>query len=152
PAAAPEANAVPMQGAAPQEQLELEEKVGGDKVSRMESGAPPAAPPATLGKSGRYSYNQALEQDPKAVLQTGPGVPTWSWRSHVLQWSGPVSRDHTIRLFLASPNLNRLLTAIRLALLAAFCVVVFTGRLPRWPARAAAGTVSSLAVGMVLLT
>ena len=26
-----------------------------------------------------YAYNVALEQDPKAVLQTGPGVPSWTW-------------------------------------------------------------------------
>ena len=73
-----------------------------------------------VAKRGRYAYNVALEQDPKAVLQTGPGVPGWTWRSYSLTWSGPVGRDHSMRLFLLSPGMNRLLTLVRLALLAAF--------------------------------
>ena len=84
-------------------------------------------------KRGSYSYNVALEQDPKAVLQTGPGVPSWTWRSYSLAWSGPVGRDHTLRLFLLSPTMNRLLTLLRLALLAAFAFVLLTGRWPALP-------------------
>ena len=80
-----------------------------------------------------YAYNVALEQDPKAVLQTGPGVPSWSWRSYSLEWNGPVGREHTIRLFLLSPGLHRLLTLVRLALLAALGYVLLTGRSPAWP-------------------
>jgi hypothetical protein len=47
--------------------------------------------------------NTALEQDPRAVVQTGPGVPSWSWSSYPLGWSGPVKSDQTIRLWLVSP-------------------------------------------------
>ena len=83
----------------------------------------------------RYSYNVALEQDPKAVLQTGPGVPSWTWRSYSLAWSGPVGRDHTMRLFLLSPGTSRLLTVLRLALLAAFAYLLLTGRWPALPGR-----------------
>ena len=88
-----------------------------------------------VSKRGRYSYNVALEQDPKAVLQTGPGVPAWTWRSYSLTWSGPVGRDHTVRLFLVSPGMNRLLTLLRLALLAALAYVLLTGRWPTLPRR-----------------
>jgi hypothetical protein len=68
-------------------------------------------------KTQSYSYNQALEQDPHAVLQTGPGVPGWSWGSHELSWSGPVDPTQRVRLFLLSPFAALLLTAVRLALL-----------------------------------
>src|SRR6185436_1334069 len=98
-------------------------------------------------KRGAYSYNVALEQDPKAVLQTGPGVPGWSWRSYSLTWSGPVGRDHTMRLLLASPGVNRVLTLLRLAALAAFAYVLLTGRwpsLPQWPRRAPAAAALAL--------
>ena len=88
-----------------------------------------------VAKRGGYAYNVALEQDPKAVLQTGPGVPGWTWRSYSLTWSGPVGRDHTMRLFLLSPGMNRLLTLVRLALLAAFGFVLLTGRWPALPRR-----------------
>ena len=88
-----------------------------------------------VSKRGNYSYNVALEQDPKAVLQTGPGVPGWTWRSYSLTWSGPVGRDHTMRLFLLSPGMNRLLTLLRLGLLAALGAVLLTGRWPILPFR-----------------
>jgi hypothetical protein len=88
-----------------------------------------------VSKRSGYSYNVALEQDPKAVLQTGPGVPGWTWRSYALTWSGPVGRDHTMRLFLLSPRMNRLLTLLRLALLGAFGYVLLTGRWPTLPRR-----------------
>ena len=42
-----------------------------------------------VSKRSRYSTNVALEQDPKAVLQTGPGVPGWTWRSYSLTGAGP---------------------------------------------------------------
>src|SRR5262249_56225699 len=67
--------------------------------------------------ANRLAANVALEQDPKAVLQTGPGVPSWTWRRYSLAWSGPVGRDHTIRLVLPSPGVNRVLTALPLSLL-----------------------------------
>lgn len=88
-----------------------------------------------VSKRNRYSYNVALEQDPRAVLQTGPGVPGWTWRSYSLTWSGPVGRDHTMRLFLLSPGMSRLLTLLRLALLAALAYVLLTGRWPTLPRR-----------------
>ena len=54
--------------------------------------------------------------DPKAVVQTGPGLPTWTWRTVSLRWSGPVKSTQTLRLFLVPPALNRLLTFLRVAL------------------------------------
>ncbi len=93
-----------------------------------------------------YSYNVALEQDPKAVLQTGPGVPAWSWQSYSLTWSGPVGRDHTMRLFLLSPGMNRLLTLARLALVALLGAVLLTGRWPSLPRRPNAPPLAALLV------
>ena len=101
-------------------------------------------------KSGRYAYNVALEQDPKAVLQTGPGVPGWAWRDYSLAWTGPVGHDHRMRLLLASPGLNRLLTALRLALLGLLTVVVLTGRWPRLPHLRSAGPAAAV-VALLLL-
>jgi hypothetical protein len=99
-----------------------------------------------VAKRSSYAYNIALEQDPKAVLQTGPGVPSWAWHSYALAWSGPVGRDHTMRLLLASPGANRLLTLLRLALLAAFGYVLLTGRWPSLPRRPKRETVAALVV------
>ncbi len=109
-----------------------------DEVSSLEARSKremQALPEAKAAKRQDYAYNLALEQDPKAVLQTGPGVPTWSWRSYSLAWSGPVGRDHRMRLMLASPGANRLLTLLRLGLLATLGLVLLTGRWPSLPRR-----------------
>lgn len=35
---------------------------------------------------------------PNAIVQAGPGVPSWQWNSYQLNWSGPVEADQTMRL------------------------------------------------------
>ncbi|MFZ4578179.1 MAG: hypothetical protein ACOYOB_07230 [Myxococcota bacterium] len=62
---------------------------------------------------------QLQQVDPNAVVQTGPGVPSWTWTALELGWSGPVSRDHRISLWLISPAWNLVLALLRVALLLA---------------------------------
>ncbi len=54
--------------------------------------------------------------DPDARLQTGAGVPDWTWRSFTLSWSGPVPADHQLRLWLLPPWAALLLAVGRLLL------------------------------------
>ncbi len=70
-------------------------------------------------KGDAYAVRQQrtlLEQDPKAQIQTGPGVPNWRWQSWRLGWSGPVEHTHEIELYLLSPGVAALLSALRIAL------------------------------------
>jgi hypothetical protein len=121
-----------MPAAPAQDAVQEEETLSAEAVrSKRELQAPVEQKALSRG----YAYNVALEQDPKAVLQTGPGVPSWTWRSYSLTWSGPVRRDHTLRLFLLSPGMGRLLTLVRLALLAAFGYLLVAGRWPSLPRR-----------------
>jgi hypothetical protein len=57
--------------------------------------------------------------DPSAKVQTGPGVPTWQWRSYRLQWNGPVKARQQMRLWLAPPWLVRLGSVVTVLLLLA---------------------------------
>lgn len=57
--------------------------------------------------------------DPNAMVQTGPGLPSWRWTSVDLRWSGPVDRGQTLRLFLLGPAENMGLALLRAALLVA---------------------------------
>jgi hypothetical protein len=66
----------------------------------------------------RVGRSKAYEQDPHAVIQTGPGVPRWEWSSHSIIWSGPVDEKQTLRLVLLSPRMNALLGVVRVLLLA----------------------------------
>lgn len=76
----------------------------------------PQAPGQVTDKSVRIPPLQA--QDPQALIQTGPGLPVWKWRSHDLRWNGPVDKDQTLRLWLLSPGFNLLLAVVRIILLA----------------------------------
>lgn len=59
--------------------------------------------------SNDWLDNVAIQQvDPNEVVQTGPGLPSWSWSSWQLQWSGPVAKDHQIKLWLLSPTMAAL--------------------------------------------
>lgn len=67
--------------------------------------------------SNRATRKQAMQNDPNAVVQTGPGIPTWAWSTARLDWSGPVDQGHTVRLWLLSPSMNLALALLRVALL-----------------------------------
>jgi len=72
-----------------------------------------------LRKKDKYL---SLQVDPKAVVQTGPGVPEWTFRQARLTWSGPVSRTQTMRLVVLSPLTNLLLAVLRVVLLGALAL------------------------------
>ncbi|GAA3550104.1 hypothetical protein [Zobellella aerophila] len=87
--------------------------------------------PAAPGKMVREQYSQDAvpspslshsrplpRLDPKALIQTGPGLPDWQWSSIELSWNGPVQRDQHIGLVLLSPGVNLVLSLLRVALLA----------------------------------
>ncbi len=64
-----------------------------------------------------WSSARNLKQiDPAAVVQTGPGVPSWTWTDLQLNWTGPVGKDHKISLWLLSPKINLLLAVLRVLL------------------------------------
>ncbi len=71
-----------------------------------------------LAQSQSQQLNRAYRNvDPTAIVQTGPGLPTWSWHSYGLQWDGPVLNDQVMTLWLLPPWVQKLLTVLRLALL-----------------------------------
>ena len=93
------------------------------------------------------SYYQRWAPDPKARITTGPGLPSWSWRSVALRWRGPVERGQTLRLVLAPPWLNLGLALLRVALLGALIGRVLIPLLPGGglPLRRAASALAALA-------
>jgi hypothetical protein len=74
---------------------------------------------------------QALQQDPNAVVQTGPGVPTWRWSDWRLGWNGPVEAGHEVQLYLLSPGGNLALALLRVLL----CLALAAALLRRPPGR-----------------
>lgn len=116
-AAAPAAPAIAERELAPQEVTVQGAVEGGALRGRADKPASRQEAKIEQNAQSRFSYAQkTYEQDPHAVIQTGAGVPTWTWRSYRLAWSGPVARDQRMRLLLLSPGVNLLLAVLRVAL------------------------------------
>ncbi|WP_457418065.1 hypothetical protein [Roseateles sp. P5_E7] len=115
----------------------------------------PHAPPVLemqAVKSASTSGSELGRVDPGARVQTGPGLPTWAWHGHTLSWSGPVTPEQTLNLWLLPPWATALLKLVGLALLAAALAAVAgwqPPRLPRMP-RAAAGVAAALLMALAL--
>lgn len=77
-------------------------------------------------QGGKKFYKDAdnLKADPKAVIQTGPGVPNWTWRTVTFGWDGPVTSAQTLRPILIPPHLSRPLGVVRI-----LCLVFLAGML-----------------------
>ncbi len=99
----------------------------------------------SLGQRGEMARKEWA--DPNEVVQTGPGVPDWSWRAWSLSWTGPVTKDHQLRLMLISPLGNRFLALLRVMFLGAL-LFVFLRRAPSGPATRKAVAAALLALLM----
>lgn len=77
---------------------------------------------AVAPSSPRYDVQSTY--DPKANIQTGPGVPNWQWRASQLSWSGPVTATQPLALVLLSPRANLVLAILRVTALAALIALV----------------------------
>ena len=95
----------------------------------------PAAPAQSQGGF------ENLRQDVKARIQTGPGLPEWTWRSVSFGWNGPVQGSQRLHPVLIPQSIERLLTLLRTALLLALgATLLRQGRSGRSEARTTSQT------------
>ncbi|MDB6062249.1 MAG: hypothetical protein JWM78_2352, partial [Verrucomicrobiaceae bacterium] len=66
-----------------------------------------------------YAPISKRRYQPTNNVQTGPGVPAWSWHSATLQWSGPVNAQDSLHLYLSGPWLTRVLKFLNVIISAA---------------------------------
>ncbi|MEO6277856.1 hypothetical protein [Roseateles sp.] len=144
--------------AAPADAAVEEEEVDKRKDSIRVMPAPHAPPilmeMSVLKRASGYGSDLG-RVDPGARVQTGPGVPTWNWRAHSLRWSGPVTPEQTLDLWLLPPWATALLKLAGLALLALALAAVAgwtPPRLPRMPrvAPSAASAAAALLLALAL--
>jgi hypothetical protein len=112
------------------------------------------------GSYGLRSQSQAQLNidvyDPNAMVQTGPGLPSWTWTTLPLKWSGPVERTQRLRLYLLGPVENLVLALVRaLAIFAlALRMLPFFDRIvgkKRGGGGAAATATAAIVMGLVVL-
>lgn len=100
------------------------------EISTLQAPAPQSIePPRSHGEAGPGRRSaQMWPPDPAALIPTGPGLPDWTWRMVNLEWSGPVSQDQRMHLYLLSPWVNLLLALLRVATLTLLIGGVFDWR------------------------
>ena len=92
--------------------------------------------------------------EPNALVQAGPGVPSWRWNSYRLSWSGPVDAEQTLRLVILPRWAVTALRFFEVAMLLLFAAVLAAEILRRrWTLPGGlrlgnAGAASLLAVGV----
>ena len=110
----------------------VEAGVVGDVAAEETPGASMDQTSSLSKQKGPAQKNGFVDvQEQSAIVQTGGGTPTWSWHSHELRWTGPVSKDHTARIILLPPAVNLLLSFLRVLL-----TMILAGRIfldPRGP-------------------
>lgn len=99
---------------------------------------------ASRGRAQQPSLNSNLVQVANARIQTGPGVPEWTWRTARFGWNGPVTSDQTFHPVFVSATVERLLTILRLAAVVALFLLLLGRRTPRLPSTLAAVVLTAL--------
>jgi len=61
---------------------------------------------------------------PNAIVQAGPGIPTWNWNNYSLHWSGPVDAEQEMRLIILPSWLVSVLRFVEVGLLLLFAGII----------------------------
>jgi len=69
-----------------------------------------------------------LLYDTKTRIQTGPGVPDWTWRTVLFGWNGPVSAAQQVRPVMIPLGLERFLAVLRVGLVLGLVLLLLRGR------------------------
>ena len=120
------------------------------KINRPGSAPPPPAQ-SYVRNLALTSTPAIVEIDRNAVVQTGPGIPRWTWRQIPMRWSGPVQQGQEVHLWLLSPFENVVLGLLRVGLLAALAWLLLVRPGGKWRPFARAPAVGAASVLCLLL-
>lgn len=99
----------------------MDEKVMQKSVAKARSLAG-ANRPASGADDQAENYNRI---DPKANVQTGPGLPQWQWAEIHLSWNGPVDSGQQIRFWYLTPMMTVALNFLRALVIAVLALLMF---------------------------
>ena len=153
PAAAPDMAPAALEGRLDEPELGMqraEDEVAAFRVLEADKAREEIAATSAMQKAPRRYSRYA----PNAVVQAGPGVPSWQWNSYRLTWSGPVDAGQTLRLVILPRWAVTALRFFEVAMLLLFAAVLAAEILRRrWTLPGGlklgnAGAASLLAVGL----
>jgi hypothetical protein len=93
-----------------------------------------------------------MQLDPKAQVQTGPGLPHWDWQRVELQWSGPVKAQQELSIWVLPPYLNQILGLVQILLLALLVGLLAKVSFKPYKLPAASATIWTLFCAHILAT
>lgn len=82
---------------------------------------PAQAAPGEFMDVSQKALRSYARYAPNAIVQAGPGVPSWEWNSYALSFGGPVDADQSMRLIVMP---RWLVTALRI--IEVFLLLLFT--------------------------
>jgi hypothetical protein len=103
---------------------EMEFNQAMDQAAEAGSVTPSAPVQAKLAAPAPPPPRAIPRYAPGTLLQSGPGVPNWSYQSHRLQWSGPVEPGQAMHLVVLGPWLVSVWRLLAIMLLAVLFVVL----------------------------
>jgi hypothetical protein len=100
----------------PEPKRKLRQEAMFSKDNRKKSGS--GLTSQFLSPPPAYYDTKVMQHDPKALTQTGPGMPRWMpFETVNFSWSGPVTRDQMISFTLIGPKINLVLAFVRVLLI-----------------------------------
>jgi len=109
------------------EQMDMAEQIAKPQKKNSQAAIRPKSILTKKGKSltsklsspsPAYYEPQVMQHDPKALTQTGPGIPRWMpFETVNFSWSGPVTRDQMLSFTLIGPTINLGLAFVRVLLI-----------------------------------
>jgi len=122
---------MPAPAQAPMESYNMADRYKGiAKGKLMEMASKGSSPLAYLKSEKELSRYQSkvMQYDPRALTQTGPGVPLWRpFQTISFSWSGPVEPAQMVSFTLIGPNINLVLAFLRVALTILLALGMFIG-------------------------
>ncbi|MEI6068954.1 MAG: hypothetical protein WCP96_16560 [Methylococcaceae bacterium] len=109
----------PMPAPMPMEAMDAKQQALGGVAKRARSKAGYTSAMPEQQASAAYSDSSATNVeriDPKAKVQTGPGLPQWQWNTVYLSWNGSVDSGQSLDLWYLSPGMTMLLNFLRVVL------------------------------------
>jgi hypothetical protein len=125
-------NEPPSGGAAYNDQLEEAKEEAPAQLAQALTRKPEPMPKKSPLNGKVRSFN-VRDYDKNAMVQTGPGLPRWSWTPVHLRFSGPVEHGQQLTLWLLGPTTNLVLALLRVLLLAGLALVVLGFPGGFWP-------------------
>jgi hypothetical protein len=109
-------------------------RLGKDLEKRMDIGKEVSSKTSTPSAASSYYGSQVMQHDPKALTQTGPGMPRWlPFETIKFSWAGPVTRDQMVSFTLIGPGINLVLAFVRVFLIFFLALGMFGIRY--WPGK-----------------